>query len=121
MNDSYRGTLSSYCYVLMCIHLLQQRQPPILPCLHSIKPPTLFRRAQTPTLVFDAGLCPLTAFQGSQTQHSLVRSLQMDAVTSQGGSMQGSVGIRCDPLGWRLAVHVWSVQQHCCCATQLSA
>ena len=45
VNDSYRGTLSSYCYVLMCIHLLQQRQPPILPCLHSIKPPTLFRCA----------------------------------------------------------------------------
>lgn len=45
MNDSYRGTLSSYCYVLMCIHLLQQRQPPILPCLQAIKPPTHFRCA----------------------------------------------------------------------------
>ena len=38
VNDSYRGTLSSYCYVLMCIHLLQQRQPAILPCLQSLKP-----------------------------------------------------------------------------------
>lgn len=43
VNDSYRGTLSSYCYVLMCIHLLQQREPPILPCLQAIKPPTHFR------------------------------------------------------------------------------
>ena len=38
VNDSYRGTLSSYCYVLMCIHLLQQRSPPILPCLQSLDP-----------------------------------------------------------------------------------
>ena len=40
VNDSYRGTLSSYCFVLMCIHLLQQRQPPILPCLQAMKPAT---------------------------------------------------------------------------------
>ena len=38
VNDSYRGTLSSYCYVLMCIHLLQQRSPPILPCLQAMEP-----------------------------------------------------------------------------------
>ena len=38
VNDSYRGTLSSYCYVLMCIHLLQQRSPPILPCLQAMQP-----------------------------------------------------------------------------------
>lgn len=37
VNDSYRGTLSSYCYVLMCIHLLQQRSPPILPCLQAMQ------------------------------------------------------------------------------------
>ena len=43
VNDSYRGTLSSYCYVLMCIHLLQQRQPAILPCLQSLKPATFQR------------------------------------------------------------------------------
>eukprot|EP00884_Botryococcus_braunii_P014851 jgi/Botrbrau1/23367/Bobra.0051s0020.1 len=36
VNDCFRGTLSSYCYVLMCIHFLQQRDPPILPCLHSV-------------------------------------------------------------------------------------
>ena len=45
VNDSYRGTLSSYCYVLMCIHLLQQRQPVILPCLQSLKPATFQRWA----------------------------------------------------------------------------
>lgn len=43
VNDSYRGTLSSYCYVLMCIHLLQQRQPAILPCLQTLKPATYQR------------------------------------------------------------------------------
>ena len=40
VNDSYRGTLSSYCYVLMCIHILQQRSPPILPCLQEMQPHT---------------------------------------------------------------------------------
>ena len=45
MNDAYRGTLSSYGYVLMCIHLLQQRQPPVLPCLHNIRPHTHVRYA----------------------------------------------------------------------------
>ena len=45
VNDAYRGTLSSYGYVLMCIHLLQQRQPSVLPCLHNIRPHTHVRRA----------------------------------------------------------------------------
>jgi hypothetical protein len=49
VNDSYRGTLSSYCYVLMCIHLLQQREKPVLPCLHSITPPTVSRFTPTHT------------------------------------------------------------------------
>jgi hypothetical protein len=43
VNDSYRGTLSSYCYVLMCIHHLQNRDTPILPCLQAIQPPTQIR------------------------------------------------------------------------------
>ncbi|EFJ15494.1 hypothetical protein SELMODRAFT_118423 [Selaginella moellendorffii] len=38
VNDTYRGTLSSYAYVLMCIHFLQQRRPPILPCLQEMRP-----------------------------------------------------------------------------------
>ncbi|XP_059634044.1 UTP:RNA uridylyltransferase 1-like isoform X2 [Cornus florida] len=33
VNETYQGTLSSYAYVLMCIHFLQQRKPAILPCL----------------------------------------------------------------------------------------
>jgi len=36
VNEPYTGTLSSYCYVLMCIHLLQTRSPPILPCLQAM-------------------------------------------------------------------------------------
>eukprot|EP00192_Tetraselmis_astigmatica_P007397 CAMPEP_0117659414 /NCGR_PEP_ID=MMETSP0804-20121206/6420_1 /TAXON_ID=1074897 /ORGANISM="Tetraselmis astigmatica, Strain CCMP880" /LENGTH=751 /DNA_ID=CAMNT_0005466071 /DNA_START=30 /DNA_END=2284 /DNA_ORIENTATION=- len=43
VNEAYQGTLSSYAYVLMCIHLLQNRNPPILPCLQAIKPPTFQR------------------------------------------------------------------------------
>lgn len=41
VNDSYRGTLSSYCYVLMCINLLQTRSPPVLPSLQQM--PATFR------------------------------------------------------------------------------
>eukprot|EP00850_Spirogloea_muscicola_P015637 SM000122S25744 [mRNA] locus=s122:16:4918:+ [translate_table: standard] len=37
VNETYRGTLSSYAYVLMCIHFLQQRKPPILPCLQEME------------------------------------------------------------------------------------
>ncbi|KAL6494055.1 hypothetical protein OROGR_031964 [Orobanche gracilis] len=36
VNQTYRGTLSSYAYVLMCIHFLQQRRPAILPCLQGM-------------------------------------------------------------------------------------
>lgn len=42
VNDPYRGTLSSYCYVLMCIHLLQTRPVPVLPVLQQL--PATFRR-----------------------------------------------------------------------------
>ncbi|XP_058086576.1 UTP:RNA uridylyltransferase 1 [Magnolia sinica] len=37
VNETYRGTLSSYAYVLMCIHFLQLRKPAILPCLQEMK------------------------------------------------------------------------------------
>ncbi|KAF6160351.1 hypothetical protein GIB67_019120 [Kingdonia uniflora] len=37
VNETYRGTLSSYAYVLMCIHFLQQRKPAILPCLQGME------------------------------------------------------------------------------------
>jgi len=36
INDAKGGTLSSYCWVNMTINFLQQRQPPILPCLHEL-------------------------------------------------------------------------------------
>ncbi|XP_078447773.1 nucleotidyltransferase family protein [Wolffia australiana] len=38
VNDTYRGTLSSYAYVLMCIHFLQMRRPAVLPCLQEMAP-----------------------------------------------------------------------------------
>lgn len=38
VNETYHGTLSSYAYVLMCIHFLQQRRPAILPCLQVMEP-----------------------------------------------------------------------------------
>ncbi|CAL1356941.1 unnamed protein product [Linum trigynum] len=37
VNETYHGTLSSYAYVLMCIHFLQQRRPAILPCLQRME------------------------------------------------------------------------------------
>ncbi|CAN8286274.1 unnamed protein product [Cochlearia groenlandica] len=38
VNETYQGTLSSYAYVLMCIHFLQTRRQPILPCLQEMEP-----------------------------------------------------------------------------------
>ena len=35
MNDSYWGTLSSYCLVMMLVFYLQQGENPILPVLTS--------------------------------------------------------------------------------------
>ncbi|KAI4356853.1 hypothetical protein L6164_000840 [Bauhinia variegata] len=37
VNETYQGTLSSYAYVLMCIHFLQHRRPAILPCLQEME------------------------------------------------------------------------------------
>ncbi|XP_017429290.1 UTP:RNA uridylyltransferase 1 [Vigna angularis] len=37
VNETYQGTLSSYAYVLMCIHYLQMRRPAILPCLQEME------------------------------------------------------------------------------------
>ncbi|XP_027334652.1 UTP:RNA uridylyltransferase 1 isoform X2 [Abrus precatorius] len=37
VNETYHGTLSSYAYVLMCIHFLQLRRPAILPCLQEME------------------------------------------------------------------------------------
>ncbi|GLC48346.1 hypothetical protein PLESTB_000086200 [Pleodorina starrii] len=40
VNDAYRGSLSSYAYVLLCIWVLQQRKPAILPVLQQREPHT---------------------------------------------------------------------------------
>lgn len=36
--EAYKGCLSSYCYVLMCIYCCQQQQPPIVPNLQREQP-----------------------------------------------------------------------------------
>ncbi|ORX45754.1 hypothetical protein BCR36DRAFT_414350 [Piromyces finnis] len=41
INDATGGTLSSYCWVNMAINFLQQRKPPILPCLHELNKESL--------------------------------------------------------------------------------
>ncbi|CAA0842640.1 Nucleotidyltransferase family protein [Striga hermonthica] len=46
VNQTYQGTLSSYAYVLMCIHFLQQRRPAILPCLQEMET-TYFATVET--------------------------------------------------------------------------
>jgi hypothetical protein len=46
VNEPYTGTLSSYCYILMCIHLLQTRQPAVLPCLQNMSPQTFSREVE---------------------------------------------------------------------------
>jgi len=40
INEPYQGTLSSYAYILLVIHFLQTRNPPILPVLQQIIDPT---------------------------------------------------------------------------------
>ncbi len=36
INEPYHGTLSSYAFLLMVINFLQQRRPPVLPCLQAL-------------------------------------------------------------------------------------
>ncbi|KAL6601815.1 hypothetical protein U3516DRAFT_471181, partial [Neocallimastix sp. 'constans'] len=36
INEPYMGTLSSYCFILMIIHFLQIKEPPVLPNLQKI-------------------------------------------------------------------------------------
>ncbi|CAF0961898.1 unnamed protein product [Rotaria magnacalcarata] len=40
IGDASRGTLSSYAYIIMLIHFLQQIQPPVLPVLQQLNDPT---------------------------------------------------------------------------------
>jgi len=37
VNDPYRGSLSSYAWVLLAIHYLQTCEPPVLPCLQALR------------------------------------------------------------------------------------
>lgn len=46
INDAYRGTLSSYAYVLLIVHYLQTRERPVLPCLQEMH---LGRRVTAPS------------------------------------------------------------------------
>jgi DNA polymerase sigma len=38
VNTTFEGTLSSYAYVLMVIHFLQGRRPPVVPVLQEMSP-----------------------------------------------------------------------------------
>lgn len=70
VNDPYRGTLSSYCYVLMCIHLLQTRPgAPVLPALQQL-PPTFRRTVGQWTCEFCDNVDSLRGF-GSPNRESL--------------------------------------------------
>ena len=53
INDTYRGTLSSYAYVVLVIHFLQNTSPPILPVLQS--PQT--RSKDSPPCIIDGFDC----------------------------------------------------------------
>ncbi len=39
INEPYQGTLSSYAYILMVLHFLQQRKPAVIPCLQQFHDP----------------------------------------------------------------------------------
>ena len=73
VNDPYRGTLSSYCYVLMCIYHLQSRDPPVLPVLQAL-PPTLSVKVREWTAEFFADVEALKGFgdENKQTLGELV-------------------------------------------------
>ncbi len=44
IGDASRGSLSSYAYILMLLHFLQQRQPPVVPVLQVRVAAVLFFR-----------------------------------------------------------------------------
>jgi len=73
INEAYRGTLSSYAYVIMCIHLLQTQDPPILPCLQAL-PPTVDVRCGEWEVRFNDDVEKLKGF-GAQNTEPLGRLL----------------------------------------------
>jgi len=75
VNDCYRGTLSSYAYVLLCIYSLQNRSPPVLPALQSLRPHTFSLPHPTwPAAFFDdiAALRDFSAANGESLAELLV-------------------------------------------------
>ncbi len=51
VNDPYRGTLSSYAYVLMVLHYLQTISPPVLPCLQRAAKDPQFANLYPPVII----------------------------------------------------------------------
>jgi predicted nucleotidyltransferase len=68
VNDPYRGTLSSYCYVLMCIYHLQSRSPPVLPVLQAL-PPTISVQVREWRAEFFDDVEALKGFGNENTQN----------------------------------------------------
>ncbi|XP_068649926.1 UTP:RNA uridylyltransferase 1 [Aristolochia californica] len=73
VNETYHGTLSSYAYVLMCIHFLQQRKPAILPCLQEMEATYMVTVDDIVCAYFDevGRLCEF----GAQNKESIARLL----------------------------------------------
>nr|XP_029123273.1 UTP:RNA uridylyltransferase 1 isoform X4 [Elaeis guineensis] len=73
INETYRGTLSSYAYVLMCIHFLQLRKPAILPCLQEMEATYVLTVDDTECAYFDQ-VAKLKNF-GAQNKESIAELL----------------------------------------------
>ena len=74
VNEPYTGTLSSYCYILMCIHLLQTRSPPVLPCLQAMTPHTFTREVDGTRCGYYDDVRALQGW-GARNTHSLAELL----------------------------------------------
>lgn len=70
VNSTYHGTLSSYCYVIMCIYYLQTRKPPILPCLQDERmlKPTFSATINGITCSYHKGVSILAGFGSANSQ-----------------------------------------------------
>jgi hypothetical protein len=95
VNDPYRGTLSSYCYVLMCIYHLQSRQPPVLPVLQAL-PPTVRVTVREWTAEFFDDVAALKGF-GDENKQSLAELVWQffEYWAWKHDYMHGVVSVRC--------------------------
>jgi DNA polymerase sigma len=75
VNEPYTGTLSSYCYILMCIHLLQTRSPPVLPCLQAMSPSSFVREVDGTRCAYYDDIRALSGF-GARNGQTLAHLLQ---------------------------------------------